>query len=240
MRRGGRHAAILEDHLTRVAGAHAQFVFLLARLQPGCPARHDECGNAAAALIPIGDRHHDHRLAKRAVRDELLRSRQHPRVPVATSRGSHRRGIASRTGLGKRPGAPLLPFGKRPQVLRFLLVVPKVGKVRSGESVVRRDGERDRWIDSCKLFDADAVRHGGLTGAAQGLRHLDAHQPDRGQLRTKVGGEGLRFVPSHDVRTDFRLGEFANRAAQELLVVRLSKVHPVENSMTVSVNASRR
>src|SRR5688572_29681835 len=69
----GGNAAILEDQFARLAGAHAELVLLLARPESRRPLLDDEGGDPTVALAAIGDRRHDHYVARPAVRDELLR-----------------------------------------------------------------------------------------------------------------------------------------------------------------------
>src|SRR5437660_11456103 len=54
-----RHAAILEDHLARLARPHAEFVFLPAGPDTGRVHFHDERGNTAGAPAAVAHRHHD-------------------------------------------------------------------------------------------------------------------------------------------------------------------------------------
>src|SRR5262245_35792448 len=52
-----RYAAILEDNFARIAGTHAELVFLAPRTHAGRPAFHDEGGNAFGAARAIGYGH---------------------------------------------------------------------------------------------------------------------------------------------------------------------------------------
>ncbi len=66
--------------------------------------------------------------------------------------------------------------------------------------------------------------------AAELFRENHAHQAHFGHLGNQLGGKMGSFVPFHDVRSDFRFGEFANAAAELLLLVAEGKVHkPPEN-----------
>src|SRR4029453_7514259 len=91
-----RHAAILEDHFARIARAHPELVFLLARAKPWRATLDDEGGNAAAALAAAGHRHDDHHVAGTTVGDELLRTVDNPALAFAHGRRPQRRCVAAR------------------------------------------------------------------------------------------------------------------------------------------------
>ena len=100
-------------HLGRLAGAHAELVFLLAGDEARRAALDDERRDALVALARVGDGHHDHRVARRAVRDEGLAAVQHPAVAVAHGGRAHRRRVAARARLGQPPGRQLLAARER-------------------------------------------------------------------------------------------------------------------------------
>ena len=102
------HAAVLEDHLARLAGAHPELVFLLAGAKPWRAALDDERRDAPRALAARGHRHHDDEIAVAAVGDELLGPVDHPVVAVADGGRAHGRRVAARRGLGEPPRRQLL------------------------------------------------------------------------------------------------------------------------------------
>ena len=201
------------------------FSFLPAA-KPGVPARDHERRDAAAALRAIGHRHRRRSCRRCApcVMNCLL--------PVRTQSSPSRRAVvriapASLPALASVSAqAPMIsPLRERHEVLLLLRLAAEHGQVRDAQAVVRGDRQRDRRIDARQLFDADAVVERRHPGAAVRLGHLDAHQPERGQLRQQVRRKRLRLVPLHDVRTDLGLGELADRAAQELVIGRRTKIH---------------
>ena len=99
----GRHAAVVEEHFARVAGAHAELVFLLAGRHARRAALDDERGDALRPCGAVGDRHHDADVARRAVRRERLRPVQHPAVAVARGRRPQAAGIAARRSIRSAP-----------------------------------------------------------------------------------------------------------------------------------------
>ena len=50
-------------------------------------------------------------------------------------------------------------------------------------------------------------------------------EPERRELRQEIHRKLLRLVPLHDVRTDLRLREFADRPAQQFLLVGQAEIH---------------
>ena len=137
---------------------------------------------------------------------------------------------ASLPGVGSvSPQAPSFsPRASGTQVLLLLRLGAEHGDVRRAEAVVRRDRQRDRRIDARELLDADAVVDRRHPRAAVLLRELDAHQPERGQLRQQLDGKVLRLVPLHDVRPDLGFGELADGAPQQLLLVGQTEIHHAE------------
>src|SRR4029079_14735217 len=65
-------------------------------------------------------------------------------------------------------------------------------------------------------------------GAAVLLRHLNAHQSQRGKRGYDLGREMLRFVPLADMRANLRLRKLANASTKKLLLFGQPEVHPVE------------
>ena len=153
----GWNPAVVEQHVARVAGAHAELVFLLAGREARRPFFHDERRNAFGAGRAIGDGDDDEDIPDAAVRGEGLRAVQHPASARARRRRPHRRGVAARGRLGQAPRADLLAAGERHEVCVLLLLGAEQEDVSRAESVVRGDRERDARIDARELFDTDAV-----------------------------------------------------------------------------------
>ncbi len=85
--------------------------------------------------------------------------------------------------------------------------------------MVGGDGDRDRGIDPRQLLDGDRVGEGVGARAPVLLRNGHPHQPELGEL----GDEVIRkTVLAIELRGDWgnsRLGEVADRVADELLLL---------------------
>src|SRR5262249_15138002 len=114
------HAAVLEDELGRVRGAHAELVLLLAGAEALRPALDDEGGDALLALALVRHRHHHRGVRDAAVRDERLRAVQDPRAAVLDRGRLRATGVRAGAGLREAPAPDLLPLRERRQV-RLLL-----------------------------------------------------------------------------------------------------------------------
>ncbi len=90
---------------------------------------------------------------------------------------------------------------------------------------MRGDGDRDRRVDARQLLDRDRVRDGVAARAAVLLRDREAHQPELGELRDELVGEARLEVELLSDRRDARLGELADGAPDEFLLVREVEVH---------------
>ena len=149
------------------------------RQQAARAALDDECRDAFGALRLVGDRHDHQRVGRGAVRDEHLRSVQHPAVAVLDRGGSHRRGITARTGFGQAPRGQLFALGQRHEVLLLLRVAAEHRDVRGAEAVMRGHRQRHARIDASQLFDADAVVDGAHAGAAASPRGTECPSSPR-------------------------------------------------------------
>jgi hypothetical protein len=161
------------------------------------------------------------------MRNELLGAVDGPAVALAHRRGPHRAGVAAGGRLGESPRGEALTLRQRREVLALLFVGAEHRDVRGPETVVRGDRQAHGRVDSCQLFDRDAVvnrRHGGT---AEFLGKLDSHEPQRRELRDELLRKELLFIPLHDMRANFGLRELADTAAQQLLLVSQPEVHSV-------------
>ncbi len=220
-----RHAAAAEDHFARVAGAHAELVFLAPRRHPGVAAFDDERRDAAMGARLVGDGHHHDHVADAAVGDERLGPVNHPAVAVAGRRRAEPRGVRSRGRLGQPPGANPRARGQRHEVAPLLRLGAEHGDVRCAQAVVGRHRQRHRRVDARQFLDADAVLDRGHRGPAVFLVELDAHQAERRHLRDKRPRKRLNRVPFAHERADLGLGELADGAAQHLLLLGGTEVH---------------
>jgi hypothetical protein len=146
----GGNAALLQDHFARLTRSHPKLVFLLAGPQPRRTPLDNERRDAATALGPAGDSHHDHHITRPPVRDELLRPVDHPAVAIANRRRAHRRRIAAGGRFGERPRSELTSARERHQILLLLCFVAEHEDVRRAEAVVcghrqTHRGEQRLW-----------------------------------------------------------------------------------------------
>ena len=121
--------------------------------------------------------------------------------------------------------ASFLPGGEVGEPGPLLVFVAEEEDRHRPERAVRRDRDRDRRIDSRQLLDRDRV--GDRVGAAAAvlLGNGHAHQPELGQLRDEVVGKAVLPVELLGDRGDLLLGEVADRAADELLLLGEVEVH---------------
>ena len=134
-------------------------------------------------------------------------------------------GVGSGAGLGEAEGGELLPGGEVGQPFALLLLGPEEEDRHRPERGVRRDRDRDRRVDSRQLLDRDRVRDRVGAAAAVLLGNRHAHQPELGQLGDEVVGEAVLAVELLGDRGDLLLGEVADRAPDELLLLREVEVH---------------
>ena len=214
--------------LVSLARMPSLFSFLPADM-PRRPALHDEGRDAAVPLRPVGDRDDHHDAADPAVRDERLRAVDHPALALPDCRRAHAGRVAPGARFGEAPGPPHLAADEPRQVLLLLRGAPERRDVGGAQTVVRRDRERHRGTHARQFFDADAVVDRRERRAAVFLWKLNAGEPERRELRQEIVGELLRLVPLHDVWTDLGFREFADRPAQQFLLLSRAKVHGNEN-----------
>ena len=90
---------------------------------------------------------------------------------------------------------------------------------------MRGHDESHGAIDARELLDGDGVFDVAESRAAVRFREDDAQQAEIGQLGNDFEGKVRGFVPLHDVRSDFRLGEIAHGALELVLLVGEGEVH---------------
>ena len=106
------------------------------------------------------------------------------------------------------------------QPLLLLLLVAEEEDRHRAERGVRRDRDRDGGVDARQLLDCDRVRDRVAAGAAVLLGDRQAHQPQLGELGDELVREAVLAVELLGDRRDLRLGELADGAADQLLLVR--------------------
>ena len=113
----GGHAAVVEDDLARVAGAHARACLPCGpAIMPGVPRSMMNAEMPFGAAAAVGDGHRDHHVPDAAVRDEGLRAVQHPAVAVAHGGGPRGGRVAAGARFGQPPRADLLAPRERHEV----------------------------------------------------------------------------------------------------------------------------
>jgi hypothetical protein len=159
------------------------------------------------------------------VGDELLGAVDHPAIAVADRRRAHRARITAGRSLGESPGSKRFATSKRREISSLLFVGAEHRDMRGAQPVVRRHGERDRWIDPRELLDTDAVVDRGHRRSAELLRKLNSHQAEFGKLREQGAREFLRLVPFANVRPQLGLRELAYAAPQQFLIGTEFEIH---------------
>jgi hypothetical protein len=104
---------------------------------------------------------------------------------------------------------------------------------------VRSHRHRQRRVDTRELLDRDRVRDRVRPPAAVLLRDGHPHQPELGKLRHELVREAVLPVELLRKRRNAGLGELANGAPEELVLLREIEVHLAgEPSSTVSPGAA--
>ena len=153
-------------------------------------ARHDECRDPGAVVVPRGAREDDEVARQRGagVRDELLRAVEHPAAVRAARGRRHPRDVGPAAGLGDRGPDEHLPLHHlRDQVLALALGA----HVRHQPPVhpVRVCSHGERAVDARELLEGDGEAR--QLGAVAAVLHRD-HQPEHaesGELPDELGGE---------------------------------------------------
>ena len=143
---------------------------------------------------------------------------------------ARRAGVGARVRLGQPERREPLARGELRQPLALLLLVAEQVDRHRPERRVRGDGDRDRRVDPRQLLDGDRVRDGVAAGAAVLLRDRQAHEAELGELRDELVGEARLAVELLGDRRHARLGEVADGAPDELLLVGQLEVHESESA----------
>ena len=88
-----------------------------------------------------------------------------------------------------------------------------------GAEAVRADRGADPGAAPVQLLADEDPLEGRKTEAAEGLRHVQVHQPELVRLRDQVGGMGLVLVVLGRLRPDLLLRELARELAQPFLLL---------------------
>ncbi len=211
--------AVLENHFRGIAGAQAEFVFLLPRTEAlGSLLDHERRKSVRVRrFIRHGD--DDHHVGVMSVGDERLAAVQHPLIALADGRAARASGVGAGTGFGESPAAD--PFAGR----EFGNVLPALLFVAGDEDVVRAErgmcsyDDADRSVDARELLDGDDVLDVAHARAAEFGGKNGAQQAETAEFLDGLHGKARGFVPLHDVRGDLFFGEFADAAAQVVLLV---------------------
>ena len=215
----GGHAAVGENEFAGVAGAQAELVFLLAGTKAGGSLLHDESRDAAILFGGVGGGDHHADIGIVAVGDEGLRAVDDPTAVFLDGSGARASCVRAGFGFGERPAAQLLALRERRDVLLLLLFVAELVDVVGAQRIVRGDDDANGAVHARELFDDDGVLDVAHSRAAIFFREDDAEKTHFAELGNEFGGKLRGFVPLHDVRQDFGLGERADGAPELLLLV---------------------
>ncbi len=214
-----RNLAVFEDELRRVAGAQAELVLFLARLESLCSFFDDESRKAVRMGCLVGHRNYHHNVGVMPVRAEGLRAVQHPLVALADRRAARAPCIGSRARLRQPPRANELPRCQLGDVLAFLLLASSHKNMIAAQGRMRRYDDAHRPVYARELLDRNYVLDVAHTRAAVFAREDDPHQPELAELLHRLAGKMRRFIPLHYIRQDLARGEIAHGFAQVLLLV---------------------
>ena len=153
-----------------------------------------------------------------AVGAECLGAIEHPVVAFTDGGHAGAAGIGTGRGLGEAPGADEFSGREFADVLFFLRFVAGKKNVIGAEGGVGGDDDADRAIHAREFLDGSDIFDVAHAGAAVLRREDHAHQAHLAQLFDGSQGEFSGFVPLHDVRPDFALGELADTLLQLLLL----------------------
>ena len=155
----------------------------------------------------------------RAVGDPELPPGERPSVARAVRSGLERERVAAARRLRKGKGAQHLrgEAGKEPGFL--LLARPPAHRVVH-QRVVHVNVDRGRCVDPRQLLDRKRRHEDAARRPAVLLGDLDPHEPQLEELRDQLREESPRLVHLRDMGGDFRLGEFTDGRAEQLLFFR--------------------
>ena len=181
---------------------------------------------------------HDSGYRCAGVRNELLGAVDHP-VAVLQPRARARvAGIGARLRLGQPERAePFAGAQLRHQFALLLLRAEHVNRLRAQRGM-RAQRDRDRRVHPRELLDGQCVGERVAAATAVLLRERDAHQVQLAELRDDLIRERLRAVELLGHRRDLALGEFPDRAPDQLMVGGKVEVHGGE-SLRVRSGACR-
>ena len=226
-----RHAAVLEDQLGGVRGAHAELVLLAPGAEARRPALDDERRDALLARRAVGHRH-DHRgVGDAAVGDEVLRAVEHPVLAVAHRGRAHAAGVRARARLGEPPAAHLLAARERRQEAALLLLAAGQVDVGGAQAVVGGERERDAGVHARELLHHDRPVERPSARAAVLLRPAGPGHAELAEPREHLARELLLLVPLARVR-----GELAS--ANSRTVLRSSCCSSLSSKSTVASAAT--
>jgi hypothetical protein len=190
------------------------------------PGVEHEGGDAArAGLLGIGAGEEQEGPRIAGVRDPLLRTGYAPAVARRVRTRTQRPGVRPRLGLGEGEGADQLAARERRHPARALLLGAEGEDRQRGRARVHGDRHPHSGVRPRELLQHEDVGEEVRAGAAELLRHADAHEPQLGQLPVQVAREPVLAVPIGRVRLDLRLRELVRQALDLALLGRQLEVH---------------
>jgi hypothetical protein len=162
------------------------------------------------------------------VGDELLGAVDHPAVVVELGARADVARVGARLGLGQAEGAELLARAEvGHQALLLLLGAEQVDRLRA-ERGVRAHRDRHGGVHARELLDRQRVGERVAPSAAVFLRERDPHQPELPELGHDLVREALLAVELLRDGLHLALGEVADGAADQLVVVGEVEVHATQ------------
>ena len=220
--------AVLKAKRMRVGGMPPQLAIGLEHVIAGRPGRHHDRADLGTVLTiapsHCGDRH-PRRDVGAAVRDELLRSVDHP---LAVARFSSRLGrarVRSRLRLGQPERPQLSPRHQVRKPSLLLLAGAELIDRRRAEADRRLQRDADTRVRSRDLLNRDAQREEICARAAHVLRKRQPEKAEIPHLADDVVTETMMPIELLRHRRDHLPRKVATRVTDRLLLRRQCKIH---------------
>src|SRR5580704_12692909 len=218
-------AAIAENYLGSVAGAHTQLVFFFTRAETRHAFFEDEGADSVRIFCLVGDRHGHTDVGVVTVCGEGFRAIQDPVSAVSYGSAAGTAGVGAGLGFGQGPCSQLFSLREGNEILALLLFATEFVDVVGTERIVRRHEQANGAVHTGEFLNSRGVFDVAQARAAVFLRKNDTQQAHFREFGQNFRGKVRDFVPFHDVWADFALGEFADGLSEALLFVGKREIH---------------
>ena len=211
-----RHAHVVEEHLSGLRAAHAEFVQMRADRNAWGVHRHHDQRLVDVRLVVRGIGQQADKVSGRRVGDPHLAAVDHIVAAVFLGGGFQPGHIRAGADFGDADAADHLASDCRFEELFAQFIGAKTRQGRGAHIGLHANGHRDAAADDgAELLGSDDRVAVVQTHAAEFLRLGDAQQAEvAGFLENIVDREAAVLFPLFDVRVDFLVDKVTDRAAQ--------------------------